>query len=276
MGKTNEEVCHALAKLQEDGYTFDPDDDRSIWVKVFKNCIFQVSLLPSPISNAANKPISTQVAMSSPYYWVIDAMDECVKYAELFALLKGAMPSFPLRLFITSRKLPDMPRISRCLERFRTTVVEIPVHDTMRDIGDFIRSQMDLLCIDGSDEQDTVPRLIQAKSGASFLWVRLVMDELQTVYAYETMLDIINDLPEGMVPYYRRMVSEMAENKRECSISRGILLWVVSASRPLTVKELSHALQLDINIRLPSATSAIEGLCRNLVRVSSQSGFVHI
>ena len=68
MGKTNTEVCHALAKLQEDGCTFDPDDARSIWVKVFKSCIFQVSLLSSPISNAANKPILTQVAMSSPYY----------------------------------------------------------------------------------------------------------------------------------------------------------------------------------------------------------------
>ena len=38
-----------------------------------------------------------------PQYWVIDAIDECLKFSELFAPLKGERPCFPLRIFVTSR-----------------------------------------------------------------------------------------------------------------------------------------------------------------------------
>ncbi|KAL2108517.1 hypothetical protein VUR80DRAFT_3733 [Thermomyces stellatus] len=68
----------------------------------------------------------------------------------------------------------------------------------------------------------------------------------------------------------------MAENRREKHIAQGILLWVFSAARPLTVQELSHALQLDINVHLTSAKSAVEGLCGNLVCVDKQGDIVHI
>ena len=51
--------------------------------------------------------------VSTPQYWVIDAIDECSKYQELFTLIKGIQLSFQLRIFITSRKIPDLQKIHR-------------------------------------------------------------------------------------------------------------------------------------------------------------------
>ncbi|KAL2108516.1 hypothetical protein VUR80DRAFT_3732 [Thermomyces stellatus] len=63
MATSNTAIRDALFKLESKGCTFDQDDARSVWLKIFKACIFQVTL-------------------STPYYWVIDGIDECAKYAQ--------------------------------------------------------------------------------------------------------------------------------------------------------------------------------------------------
>lgn len=46
MALTNGAVRHSLVQLCQDGSTFDIDDDRSIWTKVFSKGIFRVRILP--------------------------------------------------------------------------------------------------------------------------------------------------------------------------------------------------------------------------------------
>ncbi|RYP78328.1 hypothetical protein DL769_003206 [Monosporascus sp. CRB-8-3] len=218
MAISNAAVREAVAILFSDDSTFDQDDARTIWSKVFKSVIFQIPL-------------------ASPQFWIIDAMDECLKYAEFFSLLKATQTRFPLRIFITSRKLPD----------------------TQND-----------------EEKQSLTQEILSKSDASFLWVRLVMDELEGVYGYESIMSVLQGIPEGMMSYYQRIVAEMAANRREKHIAKAILIWVVTATRPLSIHELSEAIKLDIKVHLPSAKSAVEGLCGQLVSVDNQTGLVHI
>lgn len=214
--------------------------------------------------------------MFTPQYWVIDALDECIRYGELFNFLKGARFRFPLQIFITSRKLPDMQRLLRQVEECSVDVVEIPVQDTKKDIEIFVRSRMELLPIDNEDEKYQLACKIVAKSSASFLWARLVMDELEGVYGYESINAVLQGIPEGMLSYYQRTIAEMAQNKREKHIAKAILVWIVTAARPLSIVELSEALRLDINVRLPSAKTAIEGLCGQLVLVDQYTNLVSI
>lgn len=203
-------------------------------------------------------------------------MDECVKYAEFFTLLKGTQSRFPLRIFITSRKLSDMQKLTRQLDGCMISVIEIPIRDTMRDIRLFVANRMEVLPIDSDEEKQQLTREILAKSDASFLWVRLVMDELEGVYGYESIMSVLQEIPEGMRSYYRRTITEMAKNTREKHISKAILLWTVSAARPLSIAELSEALMLDINVHFPSAKTAIEGLCGQIVSVDKETNLVHI
>ena len=214
------------------------------------------------------------MAISAPQFWVIDAVDECVKYSELFTLLKSVQSRFRLRIFLTSRKLPDMPRLLRALDIYDIAVVDIPANDTTHDINLYIRSRIVDLPIDEDNEREDLAQQILTKSGTSFLWVRLVMDELEGVYGYDSIKQVLQGIPEGMLEYYARAVAEMAEKKREQHVAKAILSWVMLATRPLSVSELSHALQLDLNVHLPSAKSAIEGLCGQLVTVDVHTNLV--
>lgn len=207
----------------------------------------------------------------------MDALDECNKYQELFTMLKGEYPSFPLRIFITSRNVPDIQHLSRRLEAWTSlTTIEIPVNDSMRDIECYIQSRVENLPFKTLRERAELVKAIIDRSNTCFLWVRLIMDKLETVYSSDSIMGVLRELPEGMVPYYERTIHEMAENKMEKHIAKAIILWTVASSRKLTTSELSDALKLDINAVLPSARAAIEGLCGQLVTIDKKSDTVDV
>ncbi|KAI1125662.1 NACHT and WD domain protein [Nemania abortiva] len=257
MATLNASIRTALLNLREESLMVDLDDARAVWLKVFKSTILQTPRLTSQ-------------------FWVFDAIDECLGYAELFTFLKGLRSKFPLKIFITSRKLPDFPKLVRQIDNCVVRVVEIPVVDTMRDITLYIRDRMEVLPIDREEDKENLTNEILSKCNASFLWVRLVLDELESVYGYESMMSVLHSIPEGMISYYKRIISEISRNMREKHLIRAILIWVVCASRPLTISELAEALRIDIKVHLASPMSAIEGLCGQLVLVDKQTALVQI
>ncbi|KAI1391831.1 NACHT and WD domain protein [Hypoxylon trugodes] len=258
MASSNASIRQKLISMQDEGLSFDPEDVHSIWTKLFKRGVFQSDI-------------------RTPQYWVVDALDECSKYQELFAAIKGEKLSFPLRIFITSRNIPDIRRLCHLSEPSATiTSIEIPVEDSMDDIRCYVQSRIEDLQPDIIDNKEDLMNRIVERSNASFLWVRLVLDELGQVYSKEGILEVLQSIPEGMIPYYQRIVGVMAEKKSEKSISKAILLWTVTTYRSLTISELSQALNLDIGVNLPNAKSVVEGLCGQLVSVDTISGTVNL
>ena len=200
---------------------------------------------------------------------MIDGLDESSNILDFFTMMKGARPKFPLRIFVTSRKIPEIQRGIRAISN-SFTGVEIPVINTMRDLSIYVHARVGDLPIDGDEEKANVANRLLEKSSACFLWVRMVLDELESVYGYESILEILEDMPEGMSRFYERTARYMAENKREKHIARAILTWVVLAPRNISLAELSQALILDINVHLPSIKSAVEGLCGQLVTLDGE------
>lgn len=82
-------IAQRVLQLDQDGESWDQNDDRMIWRKLFVSAIFKLNTISSHI-------------------WVIDALDECVKGPSWFKLL----PQLPsgLRLFITSRGTDEIER----------------------------------------------------------------------------------------------------------------------------------------------------------------------
>jgi WD40 repeat protein len=186
--------------------------------------------------------------------------------------------NFPLRIFITSRKVPDLNHICRSLEP-RASIISSSIFeiDTISDIERYIQTRMDDLPVDTIEKKQEVAKKMLQQSSACFLWVRMVLDELMNVYATESMLQVLDGIPEGMVPYYRRVVQEMDERKKhDQDATKAILRWVVLSSRKMTVAELSQALELDLGIVLPKIEDAIEGLCGQLVTIGKDSNTVDI
>ncbi|KAI9759059.1 MAG: hypothetical protein M1835_000474 [Candelina submexicana] len=241
-----------------DGYVKRFHDTAIIWTKIFKRGIFQARI-------------------STPQYWVIDAIDECSKYQELFTLIKGIQLSFPLKIFITSRKIPELQRIHRSLEAsVSITCIEIPAEDSTSDIDCYIQERVKNLANHPVGGKKDIAETLLRRSNPCFLWVRLVLDELEKVYTTESITKILQSIPEGMVPYYERTARAMAENTLEKHVARAVLVWVVASSRNLNIPELSNALKLDINTVLPCAKSAVEGLCGQLIFIDQQSGMVSL
>lgn len=146
----------------------------------------------------------------------------------------------------------------------------------MEDIERYISSRMTELVVESASEKADLMQQILAKSSGSFLWVRLVMDELRMLTATKSMTEVLAGIPKGMTPYYERIVAKMAENEREKHISKVILRWVVSAARPLSTLDLSQALDLETQTSFPSISAAIEVLCGQLVYIEKQTDLVHI
>ncbi|KAI1329481.1 hypothetical protein F5Y16DRAFT_99678 [Xylariaceae sp. FL0255] len=258
MALCNAAVREKLSSLYQEGSTFDKDDARTIWNKIFQKGIFQAQI-------------------QTAQYWVVDAIDECSHYNEFFTMLKGLKLTFPFRIFITSRKTSDMHNLQRLLEPSVAVVcTEIEPNDTNNDIKNYVeRRASNLPRMKLSGSEDLVTSLLR-RANACFLWVRLVLDELETVYSSESIMHVLMDMPEGMIPYYERTTRLMSENKHEKHIAQAALLWVSTSSRSLTISELSQAIEVDIGNKLVSAQTAVEGLCGQLVAVNSETGLVDL
>ena len=213
--------------------------------------------------------------ITRPQFWIVDGLDECTNAHEFSRMLNGTRIQYPLRIFVTSRKLPKMQKIIDQLTHCKTTVVQIPVDDTMRDIELYISKRIGNLPVDGEEELAELADKIRAKCNACFLWVRLVMDELEGVYGYESITQVLEEIPEGMLSYYKRAVTEMA-GKREIPVAKAILSWTILAARPLSVLELSNAVEQDLKIKLSSQKGAIEGLCGQLVSIDPKTDLVQV
>ncbi|KAK1764024.1 hypothetical protein QBC33DRAFT_548570 [Phialemonium atrogriseum] len=258
MAMSNPVIRENLLKLCYEGASFDLDDFWAIWTKVFRKGILQARV-------------------HTPQYWVIDAMDESHKYQEFFTMLRGENPAFPLRIFMTSRNIHDMQRLQQSLESSASLFcIEIPVQDTINDIRSYIQSRIDSLPLGSFTDREELAINILDKSNACFLWVRLVLDELENVYSSESITKVLERIPGGMLPYYERTVKAMTANTLEKHIAKAVLVWTVASARKLTISELSVALKLDINTALPSAKIAVEGLCGQLVSVDNDSGLVDL
>ena len=126
---------------------------------------------------------------------MIDAIDECIKYQEFFTMIKGAQPKFPLRIFITSRNVPDMAQLTRPLSPSLVSF-EIPADNSRGDIECYIHSRIGNLNADV--DKDELARNLLQRSNASFLWVRLVLDKLEKVYALDSVLQVLQSIPEAV------------------------------------------------------------------------------
>ena len=144
---------------------------------------------------------------------------------------------------------------------------EIDLEDSMKDIEAYIRTRIEALPFDSSDERQSLADRILAKSGGCFLWVHLVLQELSSVYTDRSIWTVLDEIPEGMVPFYQRSVEIMSRNTRELDIAKAIILWTVYSVRPLRTLELQQALKLDIGANVLSIKKTIEGLCGQLVYV---------
>ncbi|KAI0408779.1 hypothetical protein F4802DRAFT_366865 [Xylaria palmicola] len=243
-------IAQRVLQLDQDGESWDQKDDRVIWRKLFVNAIFRLNTISSHI-------------------WVVDALDECVKFSSWFKLL----PQLPsgLRLFITSRSTDEIERGITSLGP-RVVTRSLTNHDTAEDMRAYLSTRLEDLSLETVDELCT---RILARSQGSFLWVRLVLQEFENAYTDEDIEAILQEVPDDLYKMYTRMLEMIESERRRTKLARSILSWVTLACRPLTVDELRCAIRLDINETPHNIEKAIPTVCGQLVFID-QASRVHM
>ncbi|MCJ1396233.1 hypothetical protein MMC18_009122 [Xylographa bjoerkii] len=247
MACTKVEVREILSEMQKDDITFDNDNERSIWRKLFLSGVFQSKF--------------------STHYWVIDALDECVNFASYFDLMRKLDVSIPLRILITSRETSDIEKCFSSLGPHRFQSERISTADTLPDIKLLVEARADSFIVKNNEERAALVEKILGESKGSFLWTVLVLNELSNTYGGEEINQVLDDVPRGMEPLYQRTLESMSQATRGKKLAKTILTWATCANRPLTTEELDGALKLGIKDSFARLEESIVALCGQLVIV---------
>ena len=185
-------------------------------------------------------------------YCVLDGVDECDtasleillgKFTTLLSPKTDKSSSCHLNLLIVSRELPDL--IPKLLSRF--PCISLDKDENSQDIEIFIKAKVKEL-----SEQEHysevlrihVDRVFRKRAQGTFLWIGIVAQALKKYKATEVE-DALEKFPPGLDELYARILLQIDSGRRE--IAARILRWVVMAVRPLTVLELSFAIEPTVN-----------------------------
>ena len=185
-------------------------------------------------------------------YCVLDGLDECNETASelllqrLKTLLTKPSDFSPcyLHVIVASRDLPEViPEVLSSFPRIRLD------GDAASDVNVDIRNFVDVKINELSRYRnyppflrDKIKKTFQDRANGTFLWVGIVAQALRKYKASEAekALDLF---PSGLDEIYARLLLQVEVKRREMVAK--ILRWVVMAVRPLTLSELSAALQLE-------------------------------
>ncbi|KAK5989535.1 Vegetative incompatibility HET-E-1-like protein [Cladobotryum mycophilum] len=246
MACRNNDIRSKIIELQNDKVKIDLENERSIWRSVFESGILQVK--------------------TSLQYWVIDGLDECSNPAPLIeAMLTKLDKSTPLRILLTSRENTNLLRSFSGLGAHQFQREIIPLEGTLPDIERFVMAKAKSLNLQNDEDRNSLARKIIDKSNGSFLWTRLVLEELSNCYSEEDMSQVLNEVPHGMESLYNRALETIAKASRGQKLAQAILTWVVCVTRPLSVEELEGALELDLKDKFHNLAGNITALCAQLV-----------
>ncbi|KAK7942761.1 uncharacterized protein PG986_011874 [Apiospora aurea] len=243
-------IARQIEQLDRDGESWDQNDEKSMWRKLFANGIFKTGNIHNHI-------------------WVIDGLDECSKSSSWFRLV----PQLPsgLRVFMTSRSNDEIERGLTSLGS-RVQIQPLVTADTAQDMHAFLRAKLEDLSLENIDG---LCNRILTKSQGSFLWVRLVLEEFENAYTDEDSEAILKEVPEDLCQMYTRMLNTIQSERRRSKLTKSILTWSALAGRPLSTEELRCAIRLDINETPHNIEKAIPTVCGQLVFVD-QASKVHM
>ncbi|KAK4232875.1 NACHT domain-containing protein [Achaetomium macrosporum] len=176
-------------------------------------------------------------------YLIIDALDECV--ADLPKLLDFIVhvSSDRVKWLLSSRNEPDIERKLRCDERRARLSLELKrnAEQVSRAVDAFIDDKLSKLELlqDDTVLKNRVRDILHKKANGTFLWVALVVQELnkEEVESWH-ILQIVEELPPDLDGMYDRMLNDIKRRERDSEFCRRILSTATVAYRPLHLAEI--------------------------------------
>ncbi|KAF8427221.1 hypothetical protein L210DRAFT_3652657 [Boletus edulis BED1] len=176
---------------------------------------------------------------------VVDALDEC---REVETLLDGLIAcNGDVRLFVTSRPLHNIVQ--------RLSHLDLPcismdkmAHELSADILLHVTRVLDsrgrLRTFDGELKEEIRSKLC-AKANGMFRWVQCQIDTLDKCTSVSEIRRALKSLPEGLEETYRRILIAVDKRLEDGVLVRRALMWLVTALRPMRLRELLEGVTID-------------------------------
>ncbi|KAH6904799.1 hypothetical protein BKA70DRAFT_519826 [Coprinopsis sp. MPI-PUGE-AT-0042] len=214
-------------------------------------------------------------------FCILDALDEAPPEIQIDILEKLA--SVNVKLFITSR-----PSLNTVEARFPNAhCFRIVAHD--EDIDLHIQKEIsrhadlrEMLDDGGQELQGYIAASIKDKCRGMFLHASLQLDALRdctNVYEVKSSLATFSTKIEDLyLETWNRITSQTPS---KILLAQKVLLWVITATRSLTVDELRHALAVSPDTHRFDQNRLVKegiiiGLCRGLVTVEEETRLVRL
>lgn len=217
----------ALASMSNNGVRLENTDARSIWQKLFVSVLFKLEL-------------------TEPLYWILDAIDESDSSKSLLELIsKLSSSKVPVRVIVASRRNVIL---SSAFTRLASSISleYLSIDNNLRDIRLYVESEMHYMH-GNSEFRDRMIHKVLERADANFLWVHLAVQEILQCHTQDDIGRVLEELPPGMESLYYRMQANIVRSNKsgDIELAKQILSWAICSRRPLSVDELSEALDSD-------------------------------
>jgi hypothetical protein len=208
---------------------------------------------------------------------LLDALDECSAVVQLLPGLLSLARQSTTKVIVTSRREADLNAALKSLPSLHMGVDEVK-----EDIRLFSEHRVAASSqLSNALVRSRVLRALNVRNNGMFLWVVLVIQELELIVSVFEVEQAIMSLPEGLEGIYERIIRRLAGTLKGSrrTVCYKLLRLLALAKRALLLSEVNEALKLDYSLELGSSvshsllipTSELEIICGSLVTVRNQS-----
>ncbi|PWI64386.1 hypothetical protein PCL_10524 [Purpureocillium lilacinum] len=213
-------------------------------------------------------------------YVVIDALDECqTDLQRLLKLIVQNTSASRVKWIVSSRNRPDIEHELKPNNTQTRLSLELKANaeHVSHAVRVFINEKVSQLqSLQDDDElREKAAEALRQKAEGTFLWVALVVQELQNVKSHH-VLAVLEEMPTGLGELYGRMMKQIQRLKR----SDPELCWLVLSAAILAYRPL-HILELGLLSGLPDEISskaervqAIIKMCGSLLTVRDDRVYI--
>jgi hypothetical protein len=234
-----------------------------------------------------------QISYNSKVYIILDALDECELESRVLLLdwAKELVDEHAasttsqglrtdLRILVTSRSDGD---IIDHLSDYMYPTIEITAADTASDIQALIQTRVERFARQrrlGSDVTQPILQFLESNAHGMFLWVVLIMQELETRgerLTDDVIASKLSSIPLTLFETYISIIQNTPVARRQDMWS--IYRWLLFGTRILTLAELETAMCFETGVSIwHDFVGDLNFLCGSLIRVGGpqdEVGFVH-
>ncbi|KAF3392418.1 hypothetical protein F1880_008932 [Penicillium rolfsii] len=199
-------------------------------------------------------------------YIVVDALDECVQGQDdlLRFILHGTKELSHIKWLISSRNHVEQRTILEDSQSILSLKLQENASLVSMAIGAYISDRILKLesLQDDNILQAYTQHALQEKAEGTFLWVALVVQELENVDSWDVK-EVVDDVPKGLDDLYARMIDHITQLRpRSREYCQLVLSATTLAYRPLQLQELG------VVSGLPSEIAGNARMMEKIVRKS--------